>query len=199
MPLKHCQYWIFDLDGTLTVAVHDFDAIRKQLGLPAGALILEALNSLPAQQAEQILRRLNEIEWQLARAAQPQPGAHELLAQLAEQGRQMGILTRNGAAIAKETLQVCGLAHYFCADHIIGRELCAPKPDPGGVTYLLDQWGATKSDTVMVGDYLFDMQAGHGAGVMTVHFDHSGEFAWPEFTDVKVTTLMQLMQLCQAG
>ena len=33
--------WIFDLDGTLTVAVHDFDAIRKELGIPAGLPIVE--------------------------------------------------------------------------------------------------------------------------------------------------------------
>ena len=25
--------WIFDLDGTLTIAVHDFNAIRKELGI----------------------------------------------------------------------------------------------------------------------------------------------------------------------
>ncbi|HIN00314.1 MAG TPA: HAD family hydrolase, partial [Deltaproteobacteria bacterium] len=30
------KYWIFDLDGTLTVAVHDFNAIRNELGIPAG-------------------------------------------------------------------------------------------------------------------------------------------------------------------
>ena len=35
--------WIFDLDGTLTVAAHDFDAIRAELGLPQGRPILEAL------------------------------------------------------------------------------------------------------------------------------------------------------------
>ena len=47
MLLSHCQYWIFDLDGTLTIAVHDFDAIRDELGLPAGEPILEAMSKLP--------------------------------------------------------------------------------------------------------------------------------------------------------
>ncbi|MBP42781.1 MAG: HAD family hydrolase, partial [Deltaproteobacteria bacterium] len=35
------KHWIFDLDGTLTVAVHDFDAIRKELGIPAGLPIIK--------------------------------------------------------------------------------------------------------------------------------------------------------------
>ena len=30
------RHWIFDLDGTLTVAAHDFAAIRRTLGIPPG-------------------------------------------------------------------------------------------------------------------------------------------------------------------
>ena len=41
------KYWIFDLDGTLTVAVHDFNAIRNELGIPAGQPILKTIESLP--------------------------------------------------------------------------------------------------------------------------------------------------------
>jgi phosphoserine phosphatase len=26
--------WIFDMDGTLTVSIHDFDSIKRILGLP---------------------------------------------------------------------------------------------------------------------------------------------------------------------
>ena len=41
------KYWIFDLDGTLTVAVHDFNAIRNELGIPAGQPIIKTIESLP--------------------------------------------------------------------------------------------------------------------------------------------------------
>ncbi len=34
------KYWIFDLDGTLTVPVHDFQGIRKTLGIPRDKDIL---------------------------------------------------------------------------------------------------------------------------------------------------------------
>lgn len=49
MDLRERKYWIFDLDGTLTVAVHDFTAIRRELDLPPGKPILEELATLPAQ------------------------------------------------------------------------------------------------------------------------------------------------------
>jgi hypothetical protein len=28
------DYWIFDMDGTLTLSIHDFDGIKRILGLP---------------------------------------------------------------------------------------------------------------------------------------------------------------------
>jgi hypothetical protein len=54
--------WIFDMDGTLTISIHDFDGIKRILGLPIDSLsgrlrqrpILEALNDLPTTQAAQL-------------------------------------------------------------------------------------------------------------------------------------------------
>jgi phosphoglycolate phosphatase-like HAD superfamily hydrolase len=110
----------------------------------------------------------------------------------------MGILTRNGVAIARETLRVCGLDHFFNEPVIIGRESCTPKPNPSGIIHLLDHWNAARGNTVMVGDHLIDMHAGQGAGVKTVHFDHNGGFEQPESADVRVTALVQLIPLCQS-
>ena len=45
------KHWIFDLDGTLTIAVHDFNAIRKELGIPEGQPIIKTLESLPVKEA----------------------------------------------------------------------------------------------------------------------------------------------------
>jgi len=45
----------------------------------------------------------------------------------------------------------------------------------------------------MVGDYLFDLQAGHSAGTTTVHLDVNGEFAWPDITDVAIQSLTELL------
>ena len=33
-PLAQLRHWVFDMDGTLTVAVHDFAAIRRALEIP---------------------------------------------------------------------------------------------------------------------------------------------------------------------
>ena len=64
------RYWVFDMDGTLTVAVHDFDAIRDALGLPQGRPILEQLAELPADEAQRLRDRLVPVKkWPPARVA----------------------------------------------------------------------------------------------------------------------------------
>jgi len=107
------EHWIFDLDGTLTVAVHDFDAIRRALGLPDGKPILETLATFPAAEAERLTAELEVHEIELAQLARPQQGAPELLRCLSERGARLGIVTRNSHAVALETLRVCGLDGFF--------------------------------------------------------------------------------------
>ena len=89
------QGWIFDLDGTLTVAQHDFPAIRRELGVPLDEDILEYLGRLPIAERERLNRQLDDIELRLAREVEPAPGAAELIRELHRRNVRLGILTRN--------------------------------------------------------------------------------------------------------
>ena len=73
------KHWIFDLDGTLTIAVHDFNAIRKELGIPEGQPIIKTLASLPVKESREQKKKLQEIEEKLALTASPAPGVERLL------------------------------------------------------------------------------------------------------------------------
>jgi len=194
-PLAHCKHWIFDMDGTLTLAVHDFDEIRKSLGIVEGKPILEAISEMPKEKAAPLMQQLFDIEMEIAEQAAPQPGALELLEHLTANNCSLGILTRNGVEIAVATLKAAGLAEYFATDTVLGRESCAPKPDPAGILLHLSAWQATAENTVMVGDYRFDLESGHRAGVHTVHLDVDDGEQWPELTSHRVTSLLELKQL----
>lgn len=191
---KNKTHWLFDMDGTLTCAMHDFDAMRAELELPAGVPILEALAAMAPELARQKHQELDDMELRMAADATAQPGCIELLDYLQAQGASLGILTRNGKQIAHATLEACGLAGYFDDNTVVSRDCCTAKPDPAGVYLLLNHWSAQTDNAVMVGDYLFDLEAGHAAGVTTVHMDVAGEFAWPQFTDVAVKSLHELTQ-----
>ena len=51
MSLSDIEHWVFDMDGTLTIAVHDFAAIREALSIPAEDDILTHLAALPADES----------------------------------------------------------------------------------------------------------------------------------------------------
>jgi HAD superfamily hydrolase (TIGR01509 family) len=185
--------WIFDLDGTLTVPVHDFPAIRMALGMSdLETDILQFLASLPSDEAALRHARLIEIEYELAEKTAAAPGAGRLLSLLLSRDARVGILTRNTREIARHTLGQIGLHEYFTLENILGRDEAVPKPHPEGIGKLLDAWGSSPDETVMVGDYLFDLQTGRAAGTATIHVDRSGAFRWPDLADVSVETLEEL-------
>ena len=192
--LKHRAHWIFDLDGTLTVSAHDFEHMRRELGLPPQAPILEALQAMPESEAAPLWKVLNELEFYYAGKASVMQGATELLQKLHAGGRQLAILTRNTMPVVKHTLQACKIAHFFPLEHILDRDSCIPKPSPDGIERLLRFWQADADDTVMVGDYLYDLEAGKGAGVATIHVDTRGDVDWSEFTDIRVESLGEIME-----
>ncbi len=187
------RHWIFDMDGTLTLAQHDFDAIRSTLGLPANQPILESLAALPPAEAAPLHRQLDAIELDIARQSEAAVGAHELLAYLASRGARLGILTRNNAVNIEASLRAAGLRDYFQADSFVSRDCAPPKPDPAGIFRLLQQWQGQTSEAVMVGDFHFDLCAGRNAGTHTVYVDPRGAFPFREHADVCVLTLAELL------
>lgn len=199
LRIAACSHWVFDLDGTLTLPVHDFAFIRSELGVPPGTDILDHLAALPDAEARPLHRRLQEIETDLAAVTAAAAGAEELVRLLLENGARCGVLTRNTRQNALHTLELIGLGDCFTPESVVGRAEALPKPDPEGIHLLASRWGADPSSTVMVGDYLFDLQSGRAAGSVTVHVDPTRSFPWPELTDIGVATLEELAGYLRAS
>ena len=189
------KYWIFDLDGTLTIAVHDFNAIREELGIPEGQPIIKTLESLPLKESRYKKKKLQEIEEKLALNASPAPGVEKLLKTLDSQNYFFGILTLNTRENAWITLKALGLSEYFTKESVIGRWCAEPKPSPNGIKKLLNHWNVYANDALIVGDYLYDLQVGRAAEIATVHVEPSGNFEWPELTDISVCSLNELTEM----
>jgi len=193
-PLSDCRDFVFDMDGTLTVPQHDFDAIRAALNIPKGALILEHLAALPANDAQQKRQQLDALELAVAAESQPAPGLFELLDTLRGRSLPFAILTRNSRHNAKTSLIAIGAQHYFADDLIIGRDETRPKPDPAGIALLAQRLHKKPEQCAMVGDYRHDLEAGRRAGCHTVHVRHSDAKVWPALTDTTVNSLTHLVR-----
>ncbi len=192
MKLADTRHWVFDMDGTLTVAVHDFLAIRQALEIPAQDDILDHLAALPAAEAAAKHAWLLEHERELARAAQPAQGAAALLRELCQRGCRVGILTRNARELAFITLQAIGVADCFVAEDVLGRDEAPPKPRPGGLLQLAERWAVAPQAMVMVGDFRHDLECARAAGAQSVLV--GPENLWPALSDLHVADCAALLR-----
>lgn len=188
-------HWLFDMDGTLTVAAHDFAGFKRQHGLPEDQAILESLALMPRDEAQLIHAALRRWETDIARETRPAAGAAELLGTLRERGCVLGVLTRNTREIAHLTLEAAGLHGFFDRRDVAGRDCAAPKPAPDGVLRQLSLWAAGPQQAVMVGDYVFDVFAGKAAGTATILVDEQGRFGEVPQADVIVGGLAEIADL----
>jgi HAD superfamily hydrolase (TIGR01509 family) len=184
--LHQRRFWIFDLDGTLTIPIHDFPAIRAALGLSEDRGTLEGISLMPAELQAGAMEQLDQIGWDYALQSQAQDGALQALRILRSRGRRMGVVTRNNQLNLLESLRRMGMQSFFEPQDLIGREMQPSKPSAKPLLHLLAGWQADPSDAVMVGDAIYDLQAGREAGVATVYLDPSGRWPHRQWADVQI-------------
>lgn len=155
---------VFDLDGTLVDSGLDFNAIRREMGLPPGQPILEALDHLDDEEAARCREILARHEWAGAERARLMPGVREFLDAIEGRAIRRAILTRNSRTIAEATLERLGLSF----DPVVARDDAPAKPDPSAIWGICGIWGLDRRRVAMVGDFHFDIEAGRNAGVWTV-------------------------------
>ncbi|ELQ16414.1 HAD family hydrolase [Xanthomonas translucens] len=190
--LRQVRHWVFDMDGTLTRAVHDFALIRRELQIPPQADILQHLAALPAEEGAAKHAWLLEHERALALGAVAAPGAAALLRTLHAAGCRLALLTRNAQELARLTLREIGVEHLFEDASILGRDEAPPKPHPGGLQHLAAYWGVAPHSLVMIGDHEYDLQCGRHAGATTVllHADNR----WPALADLHFADCTALLE-----
>ncbi|MDF3818394.1 HAD hydrolase-like protein [Leptospira sp. 96542] len=193
--IEQKKFWIFDMDGTLTIALHDFQAIKFELGLPPNEDILSSLSKLSPIEQIKKHTQLNKIELEIAKRAVESPGTSKLLNELSLKSYTMGILTRNSFQNSLETLKGANLIHFFEPNFIFCREKAIPKPNPDGIFQLMKVWDAKKENTIIVGDYRFDLEAGRAAGIDTIYIDPTGEFPYKNLADHSVKSLDSILEI----
>jgi HAD superfamily hydrolase (TIGR01549 family) len=180
MTQKHPNFWlrtsakrrfavvIFDMDGTLTEELLDFAKIRQEIGAPEKSPILEFIAGLSAGEQVRAHEILHRYEMAAAEVCQVRDGAAEALAALRAAGVRTALLTRNSAACARSVLG----RHRLALDVVATREDLPHKPHRDAIWNILRQLaggngGAEKlgEQTLMVGDYLYDLQTAANAGV----------------------------------
>lgn len=185
---------IFDLDGTLTVPVLDFDLMRAEMGIASGP-ILEALDRMAAADRERAERVLHRHEEAAATESVLRPGAARCLELLRSGGWPVAILTRN----ARRWTQVVLDRHGLTVDACWTRDDGEVKPSPHAILQLCRRCGREPCQSWMVGDHLFDIQCGQAAGCRTVLVVDGDPPVYAGDADHVISDLGELARLVTSG
>ena len=186
---------IFDLDGTLLEPALDFDAIRAQIGLPPGTTILEAMDTLSEAERARAGAILDHHEAEAADRSRLMPGARELLDWLRARGIRTAVLTRNSRRSVKCACRRHGLAF----DAVVARGDHVPKPSPDGARHLMTTLGTGPEETIVVGDFRFDVEAGAAAGCRTIALVSDPRPAWASEATWIAADLAEVRGILQAA
>ncbi|MFH1717274.1 MAG: HAD-IA family hydrolase [Planctomycetota bacterium] len=184
---------IFDLDGTITQPYFDFDAIREEIGLPRNSgPVLESMEKMTTRQRADADRILHRHEQKAVDESSLNVGAEQTLSSLRAAGIRIGVLTRN----KRDNAFAIAHRHNLEFDAVVGREDGPVKPDAFGVLELCRQFGVEPAETLLVGDYLFDLLCAKAAGaaaVLLANHHHADEFA--EHADFRIEKIGEVLDI----
>ncbi len=174
---------LFDFDGTLTQpGILNFTAIRQAIQCPSDMPILEYINTLPpGKKRDQTIQTLESFESKASECTQPHQNAEDLIAYLKSRTLKLGIITRNSLNSVITSLKKFKRVQDsdFCV--IITRnDPVKPKPDPDGILIAAKKMNVPVEQIMMVGDYIFDVEAGQRAGTLTIFLDNGATTRYPD-------------------
>ncbi len=117
--------------------------------------------ALPPRDQARAHAILDRHETAAAASSALHDGAREVLAELRNAGVRTALLTRNSRRSAETTLE----RHRLRLDCLATREDLPYKPHPDSLLNIVREMAVAAEQTLMVGDYLYDLQAAAAAGV----------------------------------
>ncbi|MBN1865038.1 MAG: HAD family hydrolase [Victivallales bacterium] len=182
---------IFDMDGTLTVPLIDFEKIRIELGLSGEKDMLEEIDSWPDAKRKEAWDLIESYEKEVISSNMLQPGCRDALVRFRESGVKLGILTRNTISGVEAFVGLIGIEF----DAVLTREHPHVKPSPLPVQEILGIWKLAPNDVLMVGDYIHDIESGKAAGTGTCFFHNPGAKFFGDLADFSVSSFGELEKI----
>jgi len=158
---------LFDMDGTLTQDLIDFEVIRTDMGIGPNP-ILETIDKMSGEEREQAELKLLKWEQKYAEESLLNEGCLDLLDWLSARNIKSALITRN----TRQSVQTVLEKHGLSFEVQITREDGRFKPHPEPLWLACDRLGVAPADTWMVGDWRYDIEAGAAAGIKSVWLSH---------------------------
>jgi pyrophosphatase PpaX len=157
--------------------------------------LVEQMADFDAGKAEELAHAYREFYRPLHSELEAFPGMLELLEQLDQEGRKLGIVSAKRGDIVQLAFDALGFGDLM--DVVVGSdEAPRGKPHPDQILVALERLGAAPDDTAYVGDAPFDIAAAKAAGVHAIGVTwggiHTRELMEAEGPDAVVDTAEEL-------
>ncbi|MCR5372753.1 MAG: HAD-IA family hydrolase [Solobacterium sp.] len=172
--------FIWDLDGTLLDSYKvivpslyeafreagldlDQEEIHREVIYTSVSSCIRRISAETGIAYDTVHKRFTELRVQRDQELRLNPGAHETLAILADNGAKHCLYTHSGRS-TESVLARLGVSGFF--EEIVTKEYgFARKPVPDAVNYLIDKYGLDRERTFYVGDRTIDMDCAVNAGI----------------------------------
>jgi HAD superfamily hydrolase (TIGR01509 family) len=158
--------FIFDWDGVIAETSLDFTEVKNKYYGDKSAMLLEDMVTLEPCMRESLMRDLEDVEMLGAARATPVPGVSSVLEWVKKNEIPWAVVSRN---CRKSILKAAEVIEMTLPAIVRSRDDgdCV-KPDPRALRQTCEQLSAPPSQSLLIGDYIYDMMGARRAGMRGV-------------------------------
>ena len=181
---------LFDWDGVIADTRLDFSGIRSKYYGERRAMLLEDACTLAPERREELMRDLEELEVRGAMSATLVPGADKILEWVEAARIPWAVVSRNCGKSILTAAETIGLK---LPSVLLSRDDFSPvKPDPRALREACRQIGVPTSQSLLIGDYIYDMMGARRAGMRGVLVRAALGDGWDEWLECAYRDMSEL-------
>ena len=152
--------------------------------------LFETAAALSEPDHSEVLAEIRRIEIEGASAAAAMEGAKDLIAWLAETRKPWAVISRNCRDAIFLSAERCDIT---LPPITLSREDPYTKPNPRALSLAAEKLGVSLADCIMVGDFIYDLQAAQNAGIPSVLVRKKMGTEWENLADYAYATIVEFV------
>ena len=183
--------FLLDWDGVLADTRLNFAPLRNKYFGGKTVPLLETTAILPEPERSEILSEINKVEMEGAAAATAVEGAPDLIAWLTEKRKPWAVISRNCRDSIFLAAERCGIS---LPPVTLSREEPYVKPDFRALRLAAERLGVELPGCIMVGDFLYDLEAAKNAGIPSVLVRKKTGAEWEKLADYAYDSVKEFVE-----
>jgi HAD superfamily hydrolase (TIGR01549 family) len=184
---------LFDWDGVIAETNLDFSRVKHKYYGDRPAMLLEDAGTLSPTERADLMRDLEELEMRGAEQARPVPGVDQILEWVRSAGIPWAVVSRN----CRKSIQAAADAIGVALPGIVRSrdDGDSVKPNPTALIEVCAGLGVPPRDTLLIGDYIYDMMGARRAGMRGALVRGETGDGWEDWLECRCASMYEFYSL----